>query len=239
VTRLAGNVLVDVAANNPRGAPAVADFDGDDRPEIAVADSSALRVLDFDCETAGLDCLGGWVRWSAPIQDSSSGGSTSSSIDLEGDGAAEVVYADECFGRLYDGATGNVLAAWPRRSCTFGEGISIADVDGDGSGELIVPSNTNCGIICPALDPQHAGLRCSDGSECRSGVCDAGLCRCTGDEECPELLACAEPLPMTAGSGDVCRAAPDTGGAPLPGEARSLKGEARLSAPRLLGELSE
>lgn len=209
LTDLGGSVLLDVAtAATTRGAPAVADFDGDGRPEIAVADASHLRVLDLECETAAPGCVGGFVRWAEPVQELSSGGSTATAVDLDRDGGAEVVYADECFGRLYDGSTGDVLASWPRSSCTFGEGISVADVNGGGSAELLVPSNTNCNITtCPALDPRHLGLRCTDGSECLSGVCDAGLCRCAAAGECPQLLTCAAPLPSTPGSGDVCRAA--------------------------------
>ncbi len=201
-----GNSLMSVPVNSTHSAPAIADFDGDGFPEIAVADATQLRVLDLDCSAAGGGCVGGFVRWSSPIQDGSSGGSTCTAIDLEGDGTTELVYADECWGRLYDGSSGDILASWPRASCTFGEGISIADIDGDGSGELLVPSNRNCNIACPELDPLHEGLRCADNSECLSGVCDAGFCRCSSTLECPALHECTQPLNGTPGSGSVCRA---------------------------------
>jgi hypothetical protein len=206
---LFGATLLSVPASASRSAPAIADFDGDGRPEIAVADGNSLRVLDLDCQNAGAGCVGGFVRWSSPIQEPSSSGSTCTSIDLMADGTAEVVYADECYGRLYDGLTGDVISAWPRRSCTFGEGLSIADTDSDGSAELVVPSNSNCNISCPALDPLHSGLRCQADAECLSGVCDSGLCRCSAAAECPALTACAAPLTGTPGTGLVCRASTD------------------------------
>ena len=201
-----GNSLMSVPVNSTRSAPAIADFDGDGFPEIAVADATQLRVLDLDCSATGGGCVGGFVRWKSPIKDDSSGGSTCTAIDLERDGSTELVYADECWGRLYDGSSGDIIASWPRASCTFGEGISIADVDGDGSAELVVPSNSNCNLPCPSLDPLHAGLRCSNNSECLSGVCDVGFCRCSSTSECPALHECATPLPATPGTGSVCRA---------------------------------
>ncbi len=201
-----GNSLMSVAVTSTHSAPAIADFDGDGLPEIAVADTNQLRVLDLDCGAAGGGCVGGFVRWSSPVQDNSSGGSTCSAVDLVGDGRAELVYADECFGRLYDGLSGAIIASWPRTSCTFGEGISIADVDGDGAAELLVPSNSNCSIVCPDIDPLHEGLRCADNAECISGTCDAGFCRCSSTLECPALHECTQPLNGTPGSGSVCRA---------------------------------
>lgn len=201
-----GNPLMSVPVSSTRSAPAIADFDGDGFPEIAVADTNQLRVLDLDCSAAGGGCVGGFIRWSSPVQDSSSGGSTCAAVDMVGDGRAEVVYADECWGRLYDGLSGDILSSWPRASCTFGEGISIADVDGDGSAELLVPSNSNCSIACPAIDPLHEGLRCADNSECISGTCDAGFCRCSSTPECPALHECAPALIGTPGTGSVCRA---------------------------------
>ena len=204
-----GNSLMSVPLNSTRSAPAIADFDGDGFPEIAVADTSQLRVLDLDCSAAGGGCVGGFVRWASPIQDGSSGGSTCTAIDLDGNGSTEVVYADECWGRLYDGLSGNIIASWPRVSCTFGEGISIADIDGDGSGELLVPSNSNCNIECPDIDPLHEGLRCAEDSECISGTCDSGFCRCSSTPECPVLHECTVPLAGTPGAGSVCRASQD------------------------------
>ncbi len=114
------------------GPPTVADFDGDGQPEVGVAGRSLYTVLETD----------GSVRWSAVTQDASSSVTGSSVFDFEGDGAAEVVYADEHDLWIYDGATGTVLMQAPdQASGTLFEYPVIADVDGDGSTEIIVGSN--------------------------------------------------------------------------------------------------
>ncbi|MES2640953.1 MAG: FG-GAP-like repeat-containing protein [Myxococcota bacterium] len=114
------------------GPPTVADFDGDGQPEVGVAGRSLYTVLETD----------GSVLWSAVTQDASSSVTGSSVFDFEGDGKAEVVYADEHDLWIYDGATGTVLMqAVDHASGTLFEYPVIADVDGDGSTEIIVGSN--------------------------------------------------------------------------------------------------
>jgi hypothetical protein len=198
-----GNFLID--ASTGRGAPAVADFDGDDQPEIAAPDGFTISLFDLDCPTAGPGCEGDFVRWSSQIQDASSGRSMASAFDFEADGRDEVVFADECFARIYDGLSGEILGSSPRSSCTFAEGVSIADTNGDGAAELLVGSNSNCSVPCPAIDPVHAGLRCQDSSDCLSGSCVAGLCRCADSGQCQADYACSPPL--EGADGNTCRAA--------------------------------
>ena len=113
------------------GAPTVADFDGDGRPEIGVAGSSAYVVIDGD----------GSILWEQETRDRSSGATGSSVFDFEGDGAAEVVYADECALRVYRGSDGHVLLELPKTSGTIVEYPLIVDVDGDGSSEMVTISN--------------------------------------------------------------------------------------------------
>lgn len=118
------------------GPPTVADFDGDGQPEIGVAGASYYTVYETD----------GSVRWAQPVSDYSSNVTGSSVFDFEGDGAAEVVYADEHTLWIYDGATGAVeLQEEGHASGTLYEYPLIADVDRDGSTEIILPSN-NYGI---------------------------------------------------------------------------------------------
>ena len=63
-------------------------------------------------------------------------------FDFEGDGAAEVVYADEHTLWIFDGATGAVkMQQDGHASGTLMEYPLIADVDNDGSTEIIVASN--------------------------------------------------------------------------------------------------
>ncbi|MBK8259234.1 MAG: hypothetical protein IPK82_42080 [Polyangiaceae bacterium] len=219
------------------GPPTIADFDGDGLPELAVAGKAYYTIFDIDCTTsprpggqcpAGIcdfgDCPDG-IAWSKTTQDVSSNITGSSVFDFEADGEAEVVYADECFTRVYKGTTGEVIFSQYRSSCTWYENPLIADVDGNYRADLVVPSNRACspnadGIACDFLTPegvdsQFAGVRCDTNQECVSGVCDAGLCRCTtsaqccaaqDDAQCIDLgLQCAPPPAGFAGA-NTCRA---------------------------------
>ena len=202
-----GTELLHVVGINGGGPPTIGDFDNDGRPEIASAGGSNYRVFDLDCDGSVPACAGTWVRWIQPSQDLSSATTGSSIFDFEGDGEAEAIYADECFVRVYEGSTGEVLYSAARTSCTWYENPIVADPDNDDNTEILVGSNTNCSTSCPGLDPIHTGVRCESGDDCPSGSCDAGFCRCVDDGECPGGHACTAPLPATPGAGaNVCRA---------------------------------
>lgn len=227
------------------GPPTVSDFDGDGLPEVAVAGQAFYTIYDIDCgpnprpggvcppgtcdfNGPGAACApGSGIAWSRASQDISSNVTGSSVFDFEADGNAEVVYADECFVRVYDGNTGEVLFSQYRSSCTWYENPIIADVDGNFRADLVTPSNKACsptgdGKACEMLDAngvdsQFAGLHCQTGADCVSGVCDAGLCRCQAGAECCAQkddaacleagFACVPPPPGTPGTGNTCRAA--------------------------------
>ncbi len=222
------------------GPPTIADFDGDGLPELAVAGKAYYTIYDIDCTAsprpggvcppgicdfgAGFECPDG-IAWSKTTQDISSNITGSSVFDFEADGEAEVVYADECFTRVYKGTTGEVIFSQYRSSCTWYENPLIADVDGNYRADLVVPSNRACspnsdGIKCDFLTPegvdsQFAGVRCEKNQDCVSGKCDAGLCRCATSSECcadnddakciEAGLQCAPPPVGTAGE-NTCRA---------------------------------
>jgi hypothetical protein len=222
------------------GAPTVADFDGDGLAEVAAAGATAYSVMDPDCGPRSVSRAKGrcvtatstGVLWSRPSQDSSSNVTGSTSFDFEGDGRVEAVYADECFARVYDGATGTVLFSQQHSSCTWYENPVVADVDGDFRAELVVGSNFNCGspttgIACPGVgergvDVQFAGLRCSTGAECPSGRCVSGFCRCTADGECCPGGAPAGDGGVADGGDDA--AVEDAGGADAGGDAGRTTG---------------
>ncbi|MCP4803808.1 MAG: VCBS repeat-containing protein [Proteobacteria bacterium] len=114
------------------GPPTVADFDGDGLPEVGVAALSYYTVFDTD----------GAILWSNPVSDYSSSVTGSAVFDFEADGDAEVVYADEHTLWIFEGATGAVLMAQEgHASGTLFEYPLVADVDNDGSTEIIVTSN--------------------------------------------------------------------------------------------------
>jgi hypothetical protein len=231
VQTLAGRVIfgpVPLPSGGSGGPPTIGDFDDDGRAEVAAAGSDSYSVFDPDCtgtpQKATCDSVATTgLLWTKVSQDHSSNVTGSSIFDFEGDGKAEAVYADECFTRVYEGKTGEVLFSQYRSSCTWYENPIVADVDGDFKSELVVPSNLNCdiGTSCNSnpnyhkhptsgltLDPMFRGLRCKAGSDCLSASCDSGLCRCTSDTECGGAgFVCGPPVSGTPGSGQVCRSA--------------------------------
>ncbi len=118
------------------GPPTVADFDGDGKAEIGVAQQNKYSMLKPNYTTNQIVSV-----WEAPNHDLSSSVTGSSVFDFEGDGKAEVIYNDECFLWVYDGATGKVLLAELTTSFTATEASIVADVDGDGHSEIVMVSN--------------------------------------------------------------------------------------------------
>lgn len=216
-TRVFGPVSLPGSAGG--GPPTVGDFDNDGRPEFAAAGSNSYTVFDPDC-VAGSDAKfcptkrTDGILWSSTSQDKSSNITGSSLFDFEGNGTSEAIYADECFARIYDGATGEVLFSQAHSSCTWNENPVVADVAGNFRSKLIVPSNMNCPtIVCPAVDPVFKGLRCSAATDCPNGLpCDSGFCRCTADTQCNTAASgggfVCKPAPVgVSGAGSTCQAA--------------------------------
>jgi hypothetical protein len=85
--------------------------------------------------------------WQRVTEDDSSRVTSSSVFDFNGDGAAEVVYNDECFFRIYDGITADVLFKNNSPSRTRIENPVIADVDNDGNAEIVFPSNNDANSL--------------------------------------------------------------------------------------------
>jgi len=187
------------------GPPTIGDFDGDGMPEVASAGAYAYRVFDLDCESgASATCKDKYIRWAQDSQDCTSGSTGSTIFDFEGDGAAEAIYADECFVRVYSGKTGEVLFSQFRASATWWEQPIVADPDHSDRSKLIFGSSAAfstyqaCGPQTaeprsPAsavrqengfVDKEDHGLRCKTDADCASMKCDTGFCRCTTDASC-------------------------------------------------------
>ena len=95
------------------------------------------------------------MRWSSATKDLSSNATGSSVFDFQGDGAAEVVYADECYLRVYDGRDGTVQLETPNTTGTIHEYPLVVDVDGDNNSEILVVANqANAGSDCPGVTPR-------------------------------------------------------------------------------------
>lgn len=110
------------------GPPTIADYDGDGFPEVGMADATTYSVYESD----------GTVLWSVPVTDASSHSTGSVVFDFEGDGFPEVVYGDEVALWIFDGRNGDVrYQSTLHESRTLHEYPTIADIDGDGSAEII------------------------------------------------------------------------------------------------------
>jgi hypothetical protein len=211
------------------GAPAIADFDGDGLVEIATAGQGQFVVIDPDChepplrtggkciETASTD-KSKLILWAQATQDLSSSRTGSSVFDFQGDGAAEVVYNDECFLHIYQGKAGEELVhpLIPNCSRTASEYPLVADVDGDGNSEIVIIANKDqltrdkCRISWktyankyetdfPERKGEYIDLICSLGecqekNDCTGGT--GGTCA-SNEEQCNTKGKCMYPLGMT------------------------------------------
>lgn len=127
-----GTQLYNVAAGTTQpGPPCVADFDGDGAAEIAWASSTSMNLYELD----------GTKVWSQGIDDSS-GLAGCSGYDIDGDGAYEILYADQNTLHVFDGRTGAInFAQTGHASGTLWEYPAVADIDNDGSAEIVIGSN--------------------------------------------------------------------------------------------------
>ncbi len=191
----------------------IADFDGDDAAEFGVVGSTQYVVYDPACGDATRPgtCASArtdGILWQQTIRENSCAIMGSTVFDFEGDGAAEVVYGDECYLRVMSGADGSVVWSHPRSSATWYEAPIVADVDGDFVAELVTPASPYNGGGCGSTDPVFEGIRCTAQFGCGNAAlsCDAGLCRCTQDADCGDPdMGCFDPLAASGGTGKVCR----------------------------------
>ena len=133
------------------GPPTIADFNGDGVPDVGVAGGIGYAVFDgkklMDPGVAPAETL----LWIKQTQDCSSAFTGSSVFDFNGDGQAEVVYADEIHMRIYKGATGEVLSQVCNTSGTLHEYPLVADVDNDGHADIVVVSNDYSSLNCGGI----------------------------------------------------------------------------------------
>lgn len=119
----------------------VHDFDGNGTAEFAT--SSANNYTLYNPQ-------GPAIKWKTAVSDQS-GIAAGTAFDFLGDGVAEAMYADEYFLHIFDGSTGNVLLKIPRTSGTLSEYPIVADIDNDGSAEIVVVSCQYQGVPSPTV----------------------------------------------------------------------------------------
>lgn len=117
------------------GPPLALDFDGDGADELVLANFGLLLRLDPACD-------GCEVVWSTPILDSS-GVTGVSAVDLDGDGRPELLHGDEGHLRVVDSRSGEVLYTARNNQRARTEYPVAADVDGDGSVEILAASSSD------------------------------------------------------------------------------------------------
>jgi hypothetical protein len=108
---------------------AVHDIDGDGAPEILASSNNNYAVYRPDLS----------IVWLAMVSDKS-GYAAGTAFDFLGSGLAEAMYADESSLYVYD-AAGATLLGTSRASWTQAENPVVADVDNDGSAEIVIVSN--------------------------------------------------------------------------------------------------
>jgi hypothetical protein len=108
---------------------AIHDMDGDGDPEIAIGDANDFNVLYADLS----------LMWTTDVLDLS-GNASGTAFDFLGDASAEAMYADETKVFAF-GVDGETVFSAQRTSWTQREYPVVADVDDDGSAEVVVVSN--------------------------------------------------------------------------------------------------
>jgi outer membrane protein assembly factor BamB len=113
------------------GLACAGDLDGDGAIEVVLPTANWVRALELD----------GTLLWEHPMLDTSVGYLGCSLFDLDSDGAEEVLVGDMEDFYILDGPTGVIRFQDSTRFSLTGFDVPmVADLDGDGSVEIIVPS---------------------------------------------------------------------------------------------------
>jgi hypothetical protein len=143
--------------NKHGGGPVtIGDFDHDGHPDVALAGGVGYAVFDGKKLTDPAVADADTFLWVKQTQDCSSASTGSSLFDFNGDGKNEVLYADERYLRIYEGATGAVLFETCNTDSTLNENPVVADVDNDGQADIVVASN---GVASLCDGTKQAGIR--------------------------------------------------------------------------------
>jgi hypothetical protein len=130
------------------GPPTIARFGTDAFPDVAFASGIGYIVYDGQKLMDGTPADQTRLWLSSDTQDCSSAQTGSSVFDFDGDGIAEVVYADEVELHIFAGPTGQELFSTCNTSGTLWEYPLVADVDNDGHADIIMASNWYSGLNC-------------------------------------------------------------------------------------------
>lgn len=196
------------------------------------------RICTIESQTVLTQQIG--VLWQYQTQDQSSAVTGTSVFDFQGDGKAEVLYNDECFFRVFEGSTANILYERPSSNRTITEYPIVVDVDGDSNSEIVITSNGDqssrytsgrdrCGG--PAINTPESQSTCSNTTNNRTCSNRAG-CGFTGTAclRCEEILDQATCSPTKTEITSNCGARGNTANACTAGGGCGLNG-ANVCAP--------
>ncbi|PHI20414.1 hypothetical protein CEQ90_08110 [Lewinellaceae bacterium SD302] len=117
----------------------IGDFNGDGDVELGFAGRNAYYVLQLEADNTFS------VLWSRSGLDDGSQRTGSTLFDFDGDGMNEVVYSEEANLFVYSGIDGAELLRIPSEAGTRTEYPLVADVNGDGTAEIIVTAQDGNG----------------------------------------------------------------------------------------------
>ncbi len=154
ITDSAGNQIVDLPlageiSGGYGGPPLVADLDGDATLDVVVAGVDTLTAYSGALLMAGPSDLSAAVLWSIAPTEQVNGLLGASGFDIDNDGDDDVIFADEEELFILDGPTGSNLLddtvtdfdpGLPSSESLF-EYPTIADLDDDGSAEIVLASS--------------------------------------------------------------------------------------------------
>ena len=131
-----GSIIASGSAGIGGGIPSTGDLDGDCIPEIIVAFYNELIVYNYNGDS-NLE-----VRYRFPTSELS--GFTSVALfDFNQDGLIELVYRDQEHLFIINGGSGEIIDSYLLLSGTIMESPIIADIDNDGSAEIVVNGSSS------------------------------------------------------------------------------------------------
>lgn len=138
-TRMLIGSVFNVPNTGSGGRINIGDFNGDGDVELGFAGRNSYYVLQLEPNNTFS------ILWQRTGLDDGSQRTGSTLFDFDGDGSNEVVYSEEAFLYILNGADGTELLRIPSEAGTRTEYPLVADVNGDGTAEIIVTSQDGNG----------------------------------------------------------------------------------------------